>query len=150
MYIVTISSLADLIYFFISKQPPVKNWTILSVTLNSTKCSRTMPYLDLVTAKSDCPNVCSSKINANSSIFLYHTRLCKLIFLETTVYNNKVYNNLYDIQLKSSISNNNTYTQPFYGSLHFVQDNPGEPVPKKHSPTHTYRSHQSSISAASI
>ena len=27
-----------------------------------------------------------------------------------------------------------TLTQPFYGSLDFVWDNPGEPVPKKHSP----------------
>jgi len=24
------------------------------------------------------------------------------------------------------------YTQPFYGSLNFVRDNPGEPVPAAH------------------
>jgi len=28
-----------------------------------------------------------------------------------------------------------THTQPFYGSVDFVWDNPGEPVPEKHSPT---------------
>jgi len=32
--------------------------------------------------------------------------------------------------------------QPFYGSLDFVQENPYQ---KKHSPTHTYRGHQSSL-----
>jgi len=44
-----------------------------------------------------------------------------------------------------------THTQPFYGSLDYVRDNPGETVPeKKHSPTHTHRGHQSSLSAFSI
>jgi len=38
--------------------------------------------------------------------------------------------------------------QPFYSSLDFVWDNQGEPVPEetfKHSPTHTYHGHQSSL-----
>ena len=26
-------------------------------------------------------------------------------------------------------------TQPFYGSVEFVRENPGEPVPEEHSPT---------------
>jgi len=29
-------------------------------------------------------------------------------------------------------------TQPFYSSLDSVRDNPDEPVPEEHSPTHTY------------
>jgi len=28
-----------------------------------------------------------------------------------------------------------THTQPFYGSVEFVRENPGEPVPEEHSPT---------------
>ena len=46
--------------------------------------------------------------------------------------------------------------QPFYGSLDFVRDNPGELVPGELVPeetftyTHTYRGHQSSLSASSI
>ena len=35
--------------------------------------------------------------------------------------------------------------QPFYGSLDFVWDNPGSQYQKKHSPTHTYCGHQSSL-----
>jgi len=35
--------------------------------------------------------------------------------------------------------------QPFYGSLDFVMDYLGEPLLKKHSPTHTYPDHQSSF-----
>jgi len=62
-----------------------------------------------------------------------------------------------------------THTQPFYGSVEFVRDNPGEPVPEEmhthdrfvaplhvwdylgelvpeeHAPTHTYLDHQSSF-----
>jgi len=37
-----------------------------------------------------------------------------------------------------------THTQ-FYGSLDFVRDNLGEPVQEEHSPTQTYRGHQSSL-----
>jgi len=35
--------------------------------------------------------------------------------------------------------------QPFYGCLDFVQHNPLSQYQKKHSPTHTYHGHQSSI-----
>jgi len=38
-----------------------------------------------------------------------------------------------------------TYTHPFYGSMDFVWDSPGDRYQKKHSPTHTYRGHQSSL-----
>ena len=31
--------------------------------------------------------------------------------------------------------NTHTHTQPFYGSVEFVRENPGEPVPEEHSPT---------------
>ena len=31
--------------------------------------------------------------------------------------------------------------QPFYGSLDFVRDNPGEPVPEESLATHTYHNH---------
>ena len=37
------------------------------------------------------------------------------------------------------------HTQPFYSSLDFVQDNPRSQYQKKHSLTHTYRGHQSSL-----
>ena len=40
--------------------------------------------------------------------------------------------------------------QPFYGSVDFVWDNLGEPVPEETSPTHTHCGHQSSQSAFSI
>ena len=38
-----------------------------------------------------------------------------------------------------------THTQPFNSCLDSVRDNASEPVPKKHSPTHTYHGHQSSL-----
>jgi len=38
-----------------------------------------------------------------------------------------------------------THMQPFYSSLDFVWDNPGEPVPAETFTTHTYRGHQSSL-----
>ena len=37
-----------------------------------------------------------------------------------------------------------THTQPFYGSLHFVRDNPGEPVPEE-TFTHSHSSWSSII-----
>ena len=45
------------------------------------------------------------------------------------------------------LSNNDihTYTQPFYGSLDSVRDNPVSRKQKKHSSTHIYHSHQSSL-----
>jgi len=43
--------------------------------------------------------------------------------------------------------NIHTHTQPFYGSVEFVRDNPGEPVPEETFTHYTYRSHQSSLSA---
>jgi len=39
----------------------------------------------------------------------------------------------------------NTHTQPFYGSVEFVRDNPGEPVPKETFTHYTHRGHQSSL-----
>ena len=41
-------------------------------------------------------------------------------------------------------------TQPFYGSVEFVRDNPGEPVPEETFTHYTHRGHQSSLSAFSI
>jgi len=41
-------------------------------------------------------------------------------------------------------------TQPFYGSIEFVQDNPGELVPEETFTHYTHRGHQSSLSAFSI
>jgi len=43
-----------------------------------------------------------------------------------------------------------THTQPFYGSLEFVRDNPGEPVPEETFTHYTHRGHQSSLSVFSI
>jgi len=34
------------------------------------------------------------------------------------------------------ITHTHTHTQPFYGSVEFVQDNPGEPVPEDNSSIH--------------
>ena len=44
----------------------------------------------------------------------------------------------------------NHYTQPFYGSVEFVRENPGEPVPEETFTHYSHRSHQSSLSAFSI
>jgi len=41
-------------------------------------------------------------------------------------------------------------TQPFYGSVEFFRDNPGEPVPEETFIHYTHRGHQSSLSAFSI
>jgi len=43
-----------------------------------------------------------------------------------------------------------TLTQPFYGSIDLFRDNPGEPIPEEHSPTHTHHGHQSPLSTSSI
>jgi len=43
-----------------------------------------------------------------------------------------------------------THTQPLYGSVEFVRENPGEPVPKETFTHYSHRSHQSSLSAFSI
>ena len=43
-----------------------------------------------------------------------------------------------------------THTQPFYGSVEIVWDNPGEPVPEETFTHFTHRGHQSSLSAFSI
>jgi len=37
-------------------------------------------------------------------------------------------------------THHNTHTQPFYGSMEFVRDNPGEPVPEE---TFTHYTHLS-------
>ena len=42
------------------------------------------------------------------------------------------------------------YTQPFYGSVEFVGENPDEPVPEETFTHYSHRSHQSSLSAFSI
>ena len=42
------------------------------------------------------------------------------------------------------------HTQPFYGSVEFVRENPGEPVPEETFTHYSHRSHQSSLSAFSI
>ena len=43
-----------------------------------------------------------------------------------------------------------THTQPLYGSVEFVRENPGEPVPEETFTHYSHRSHQSSLSAFSI
>jgi len=43
-----------------------------------------------------------------------------------------------------------THTQPFYGSMELVRENPGEPVPEETFTHYSHRSHQSSLSAFSI
>jgi len=43
-----------------------------------------------------------------------------------------------------------THTQPFYGSLDFVRDNPGEPVPEETFTHSHHRGHQLSLSASSM
>ena len=43
-----------------------------------------------------------------------------------------------------------SHTQPFYGSVEFVRENPGEPVPEETFTHYSHRSHQSSLSAFSI
>ena len=53
-------------------------------------------------------------------------------------------------QIKIQQYHTHTHTQPFYGSVEFVQDNPGEPVPEETFTHYSHRSHQSSLSAFSI
>jgi len=43
-----------------------------------------------------------------------------------------------------------THTQPFYGSVEFVREPPGEPVPEETFTHYSHRSYQSSLSAFSI
>ena len=50
----------------------------------------------------------------------------------------------------SNFTHTHTRTQPFYGSVEFVRDNPGEPVPEETFTHYTHRGHQSSLSAFSI
>ena len=38
-----------------------------------------------------------------------------------------------------------TYTQPFYGSVEFARENPGEPVPEETFTHYSHRSHQSPL-----
>ena len=47
-------------------------------------------------------------------------------------------------------ANTTTQQQPFYGSVEFVRENPGEPVPEETFTHYSHRSHQSSLSAFSI
>jgi len=53
-------------------------------------------------------------------------------------------------QMQNTDQNTHTHTQPFYGSVEFVRDNPGEPVPEETFTHYTHRTHQSSLSAFSI
>ena len=57
-----------------------------------------------------------------------------------------------DIFCRQYLDINNTHntTQPFYGSVEFVRENPGEPVPEETFTHYSHRSHQSSLSAFSI
>ena len=43
-----------------------------------------------------------------------------------------------------------THTQLFYGSVEFVRDNPGEPVPEETFTHYTHRGHQSSLSCRTV
>jgi len=43
----------------------------------------------------------------------------------------------------SESRNTHTHTQPFYGSVEFVRENPGEPVPEETFAHYSHRSHQS-------
>ena len=52
------------------------------------------------------------------------------------------------VATRSEITHTNT--QPFYGSVEFVRENPGEPVPEETFTHYSHRSHQSSLSAFSI
>ena len=48
------------------------------------------------------------------------------------------------------INSQRKQSQPFYGSVEFVRDNLGEPVPEETFTHYTHRGHQSSLSAFSI
>jgi len=48
------------------------------------------------------------------------------------------------------LQHTHTHTQPFYGSVEFVRENPGDPVPEETFTHYSHRSHQSSLSAFSI
>jgi len=52
--------------------------------------------------------------------------------------------------LSQKHTHTHTHRQPFYGSVDFVQDNPGEPVPEETFTHYTHRGHQISLSASSI
>ena len=52
--------------------------------------------------------------------------------------------------LLSELYETSTHTQPFYGSVEFVRENPGELVPEETFTHYSHRSHQSSLSAFSI
>jgi len=49
-----------------------------------------------------------------------------------------------------SATHTHTHTQPFYGSVEFDRENPGELVPEETFTHYSHRSHQSSLSAFSI
>jgi len=64
------------------------------------------------------------------------------------VYRKKPIN--YNSQCSVPLKNSHTHTQPFYGSVDFVQDNPGELVPEE-TFNHSHTScHQISLSVSSI
>jgi len=50
----------------------------------------------------------------------------------------------------SKINDYKHTTQPFYGCVEFVRENPGEPVPEETFTHYSHRCHQSSLSAFSI
>ena len=49
-----------------------------------------------------------------------------------------------------TLTSMHTHIRPFYDTLDFVRDNPGEPVLEETFTRYTHRSHQSSLSAFSI
>jgi len=54
------------------------------------------------------------------------------------------------MQTNFRVEGTHTHTQPFYGSVEFVRENPGEPVPEETFTHYSHHSHQSSLSAFSI
>jgi len=56
----------------------------------------------------------------------------------------------YGIYVGQYVTTQQQQQQPFYGSVEFVRENPGEPVPEETFTHYFHHSHQSSLSAFSI
>jgi len=52
-------------------------------------------------------------------------------------------NHVQTIIWHTSTEGQHTHTQPFYGSVEFVREKPGEPVPEETFTHYSHRSHQS-------
>ena len=84
-----------------------------------------------------------------STICRCYIPVISIAYLQITFSVIQVINSQMD-KLVKTVPHQNTHTQPFYGSVEFVRENPGEPVPEETFTHYSHHSHQSSLSAFSI